>query len=61
MVLLLWLWITCYIVLLGAEINAESEQQTLRDTTKGPEQPIGERDAVKADSLPTDEADTVKR
>ncbi|SDD95282.1 YihY/virulence factor BrkB family protein [Auraticoccus monumenti] len=51
-VLLLWLWITSYAVLLGAEINAESEEQTGRDTTKGPEQPIGQRDAVKADSTP---------
>jgi membrane protein len=51
-VMLLWLWITSYAILLGAEINAESEQQTVRDTTKGPEAPLGERDAVKADSLP---------
>lgn len=51
-VLLLWLWITSYAVLLGAEINAESEEQTARDTTTGPEQPLGERGAVKADSLP---------
>jgi membrane protein len=51
-VMLFWLWITSYAILLGAEINAESEQQTVQDTTKGPEQPIGERDAVKADSLP---------
>ena len=27
-VLLLWLWLTTYLVLLGAEMNAESEQQT---------------------------------
>lgn len=51
-VLLLWLWITTYVVLLGAEMNAEAEQQTARDTTKGPEQPMGERGAVKADSMP---------
>ena len=51
-VLMLWLYLTCYIVLLGAEINAESEQQTARDSTKGPEQPRGQRGAVKADSLP---------
>jgi len=51
-ILLLWLFITSYAILLGAEINAESEQQTIRDTTKGPEQPIGQRDAVKADSVP---------
>ena len=51
-VLLLWLWMTSYAVLLGAEINAESEEQTARDSTMGPEQPLGERGAVKADSLP---------
>jgi len=54
-VLLLWLWITNLIVLLGAEVNAEAEQQTARDTTRGPERPLGERDAVKADSLPGNE------
>ena len=31
-VLLLWLWLTMYAILLGAEINAESEQQTLPET-----------------------------
>jgi membrane protein len=53
-ILLLWLFITSYAILLGAEINAESEQQTAADTTKGPPQPMGERDAVKADSVPGD-------
>ncbi len=51
-VLMLWLYLTSYLVLLGAEINAESEQQTVRDTTKGEPQPLGERGAVKADSVP---------
>jgi membrane protein len=59
-VLLFWLWITSYAILLGAEINAESEQQTIADTTKGEPQPIGKRDAVKADSLPTKDADGQK-
>ncbi|HZA31121.1 MAG TPA: YihY/virulence factor BrkB family protein [Propionibacteriaceae bacterium] len=53
-ILLFWLWLTAYAILLGAEINAEAEQQTIRDTTKGPEEPLGSRDAVKADSLPPD-------
>jgi membrane protein len=53
-VTLFWLWITSYAVLLGAEINAEAEQQTIRDTTKGADAPIGQRGAVKADSLPTE-------
>jgi membrane protein len=42
-----------YAVLLGAEINAESEQQTVQDTTKGEEKPLGDRGAVKADSVPS--------
>jgi membrane protein len=54
-VLLLWLWLTMFIVLLGAEINAEAEQQTVKDTTTGPERPRGQRDAVKADNLPWEE------
>ena len=54
-VMLMWLWITAYAILLGAEINAESEQQTVRDTTKGPEAPLGERDTVKADHSPSPE------
>lgn len=53
-VLLFWLWITAYAILLGAEINAETEQQTVKDTTKGPEQPLGQRGAVKADSTPAE-------
>ena len=52
-VLLFWLWLSMYAVLLGAEINAESEQQTIADTTEGPEKPLGERGAVKADSIPS--------
>ncbi|TCC47458.1 YihY/virulence factor BrkB family protein [Kribbella capetownensis] len=51
-VLMLWLWLTAYAVLLGAEINAEAEQQTARDTTRGEPRPLGERNAVKADSVP---------
>ena len=52
-VLLFWLWLTMYAILLGAEINAESEQQTVADTTKGEEKPLGERGAIKADSVPS--------
>jgi len=50
-VLMLWLWFTAVIVLVGAELNAEAEHQTAIDTTIGPVQPIGERRAVKADSI----------
>jgi membrane protein len=50
-VFLLWMYLTSYIVLLGAEINSESELQTERDTTKGPPQPMGVRGAAKADDV----------
>lgn len=53
----MWLWITSYAVLLGAEINAEAEEQTARDTTTGPAEPLGQRGAVKADSLPPSAAE----
>jgi membrane protein len=52
-VLLLWLWLTMYAILLGAEINAEAEQQTIADSTRGAEEPLGKRGAVKADSIPS--------
>jgi membrane protein len=51
-VLMLWLYLTCYLVLLGAEINSEAEHQTAHDTTTGEPQPMGSRDATMADSLP---------
>lgn len=54
-VLLLWLWISAYAVLLGAEINAEAEQQTIKDTTRGDPEPLDQRNAVKADSLPSNQ------
>jgi membrane protein len=51
-VLMLWLYLTCYLVLLGAEINSEAEHQTAHDTTTGEPQPMGTRDAKVADTLP---------
>lgn len=50
-VLMLWLYLTSYIVLLGAEINAESERQTRKDTTTGEDLPMGERGAEAADQV----------
>ena len=46
-----WLWIMTIFVLLGAELNAEMEHQTTRDTTTGPERPMGARGARMADSV----------
>ncbi|MEU0315933.1 YihY/virulence factor BrkB family protein [Nocardioides sp. NPDC006273] len=60
-ILMLWLWITALIVLVGAEINAEAEQQTTRDTTVGEPRPMGQRNAVKADAWPDAEHRERKR
>ena len=51
-VLMLWLYLTCYLVLLGAEIDSEAEHQTAHDTTTGTPRPMGTRDAKMADTLP---------
>ncbi|MDB5689281.1 MAG: Ribonuclease [Sphingomonas bacterium] len=51
-VLLMWLFVSSYAILLGAELNAESERQTSRDSTTGPEKPLGTRGATVADTLP---------
>ena len=48
--ILLFLFVTAFIILLGAEINSEMEHQTEKDTTRGEPQPMGERDAAKADT-----------
>ncbi|MWP36578.1 YihY family inner membrane protein [Rhodobacter sphaeroides] len=49
--LLLWVWIAVMILIVGAEVNSEMEHQTARDTTVGPEKPMGRRGAVVADTL----------
>ncbi|MEM7491135.1 MAG: YihY/virulence factor BrkB family protein [Pseudomonadota bacterium] len=50
-VLLMWMWISAYVILLGAELNSETEAQTARDTTSGHREPMGYRGAVKADQV----------
>ncbi|MFN3172724.1 MAG: YihY/virulence factor BrkB family protein [Hyphomicrobiales bacterium] len=50
-VLLLWLWISAFVVLMGAAVNAEMEAQTRVDSTIGEPRPMGERGATKADEL----------
>jgi membrane protein len=50
-VVMLWLFLTAYCLILGAELNAEAERQTARDTTTGPPRPLGQRDAAAADTL----------
>jgi membrane protein len=47
-----WVWVTVFLVIAGAAVNAEAERQTVRDSTVGPERPPGHRGAVVADSTP---------
>ncbi len=50
-VMLMWFYLSSFFVVLGAEINAEAERQTVRDTTTGPPLPMGRRGAYAADSI----------
>lgn len=48
---MMWTWISVMILLVGAELNAELEHQTAKDTTTGPERPMGSRGAEMADKV----------
>lgn len=50
-ILLMWFWLSAFIMLMGAELNSEMERQTKRDTTVGHKEPMGQRDAHAADTL----------
>jgi membrane protein len=50
-ILMFWLFLTAFVILVGAELNTEMELQTAKDTTKGPEQPMGERGGHAADHV----------
>ena len=49
--LMFWFYVSVYILILGAELNAELEHQTTVDTTVGPPQPQGRRGAYVADTV----------
>ena len=46
-----WMWLSVTVILLGAELNAEMEHQTTRDSTTGSPLPMGTRGARMADTL----------
>lgn len=53
-VLIFWFYISAFVVLLGAEINAEMEHQTEVDSTVGEDKPMGQRGAYVADTVGVD-------
>ena len=50
-ILMFWLFLSAFVVLVGAELNTEMELQTAKDTTAGPTKPMGDRDAHAADHV----------
>ena len=49
--LMMWMWLSTIVVLIGAELNSEIEHQTAQDSTVGPAKPLGGRGAVMADTV----------
>jgi membrane protein len=49
--MMMWMWISAIVILLGGELNAEIEHQTAHDSTVGADKPLGERGAVMADTI----------
>jgi Virulence factor BrkB len=49
--MMMWMWISMIVILLGAQLNAEIEHQTSQDSTVGPDKPLGRRGAVKANTI----------
>jgi membrane protein len=48
---MVWIWISVIVILVGAEINAQLEHQTAKDTTTGAPKPMGQRRAQMADTV----------
>jgi membrane protein len=46
-----WMWVSIIVILAGAKVNAEAEHQTARESTEGPEEPLGARGAKMADTV----------
>ncbi len=51
-VVLFWLYISAFVVILGAKLNGELEHETSVDTTVGAPKPPGKRGAYVADHVP---------
>lgn len=51
---MVWVWVSVIIVILGAELNAELEHQTARDSTTGAPEEMGRIGAYMADTIGAD-------
>lgn len=49
--MMMWLWLSAFIAIFGAELNAEAERQTRYDSTTGWPKPLGQRGAYAADTV----------
>jgi membrane protein len=49
--LMIWFWLSAFVVLFGAEVNCEMERQTYNDTTVGEARALGNREAFAADTI----------
>jgi len=49
--LMVWMWVSSVVILFGAQLNSEIEHQTAKDSTVGPDKPLGARGAVMADTI----------
>ncbi len=58
-IMLTWLYLSSFVALFGAVINAQSERQTVADLTVGHPKPLGDRRAYAADTV--GEATSMKR
>jgi membrane protein len=54
LILLIWMWLSAFAVLFGAEINGEAERQTRRDRLVGAPLPMDQREAEDADTVAAD-------
>ena len=41
--MMIWMWMSSIVILVGAELNSEIEHQTAHDSTTGYDKPIGQR------------------
>ena len=48
---MMWIWLSVIVILVGAKLNAETEHQTVRDSTEGAAKPLGARGARMADTV----------